>query len=222
MTRPVICRENSAPSCSIAPQSLTPFIRELRDQGGLRVADVGAGRLRATRPLLRAGFQVWIVETPLQLERTKELVEGAQHRYPNLQPPLTERDFCCSSLKLDGVTTICVLHTIPEKWIRCRLLRAIRRNMKPGAKLLIDVPFDLPYYRGPGRTVTKYRDGYLMGGKEVHTFFKEFSESELVTFVKRCGFKLEHNLGVRRHHAVVFTVPRDGSRVQGGGPSRRL
>ena len=201
---PAIRPENSAPSCMIPPISMSKFIIEAKGREYRRVADVGCGRLRTTLPLLKAGFEVWTVDTPLQLARTRKLRDRTARRYPNLRQSLSADDFGTRRLSLDGAACVCVLHTVPSRAERVKILRAIHQNLKLGGLVLIDVPYDLAYYHRSGGDIRRFRDGYAMGTGSVHTFFKEYDETELTSFVASQGFVLERNTKVRRHHALLF------------------
>jgi hypothetical protein len=203
---PIIRPENSAPSCTTPPLSLSHFLAEARARKLRRVVDVGAGRLRATNPLLDAGLDVWTVETELQLARTAELLSSARRRYPRLRTPLSAGQFGSSALNLDGAVCICVLHTVPAIRGRTEILRALRKNLSVGGLLLLDVPHGLTYYHRPDSRAKEFLDGYIMGPGPVHTFFKEYTESELVSTVERRGFEFVRNLGIRRHHAILFAA----------------
>ena len=203
-----IRRENSVPSQTAPPKCLLDFIDICKQSNVRRVADIGAGRLRSTLPMLEAGLMVWAVDTPTQLDRVADLTAQTKRRYPNLRGPLTESDFAKSRLGLNGAVTVCVLHTIPESDIRAKLLDSIRRNTNPGGYVLIDVPHGEPYYSSLMTQDRRFRDGYVMGSGRLRTFYKEFAQEELVRFVVGRGFTYQRDLRVRRHHSLLFTARR--------------
>lgn len=198
--------EYSVPNQSTPPQCISPFLNLCRKERVHTIVDVGAGKLRSTFPLLRQGLDVWIVDTKFQLLRCSKLIAQARTKYKNLRGVLSLEAFSRANLRLDGATMISVLHTIPKLETRSELLRAVKRNVKPGGLVLIDVPFGEPYYTRRMNPRRHIFDGYVMGAGRIRTFYKLFKEKELHTLVERIGFKLIGNLGIRRHHSMIFTV----------------
>src|SRR5947207_14624402 len=114
--------------------------------------------------------------------------------------------FSRSRLRLDAATMISVLHIIPRRDTRLELLNAVKRNLKASGLFLVDVPFGEPYYKH--RMIPRKRifDGYVMGAGRTRTFHKEFRQKEISKLVQRMGFRFKGNLGIRRHHSLIFTA----------------
>jgi len=147
---------------------------------------------------------VWAVDTETQLDRIDGILSEVRSEFGDRLCSMSIKEFSSSRLRLDAAVIVCVLHTIPSVKARKDLLRAIRRNVKKGGKLLVDVPFGEPYYRRKMTMERRYRDGYLMGCGSCRTFYKEFDEEEIKSLVEEFGFLFELKLDVRRHHALVF------------------
>jgi len=197
--------ENSVPSQMLPPLCIHPFIQSCSHWKVRTLADVGAGRLRSAIPLLRRGFDVCAVETDVQLSRIEDLISDINRRAIGARLTcMSIEEFSSSRLMLDGAISICVLHTIPDTQTRKGILLAIRRNVKAGGHVLVDVPFGEPYYRKKMTKDRSYRDGFLMGRESCMTFYKDYQEEELIEFVEELGFGFEKNYQIRRHHALLF------------------
>ncbi len=157
--------------------------------GASRLLDFGAGALRHTLPLLRAGFEVTAVEYAKAYERPRaaEFKETAE-RHNGFTRLMWPHDFVKSSHKYDAALLTFVLQVVPTKVDREAILRAIADRLdKNGHKRV--------YYAsrvGEARSLEDdmiYNDGWVRGrGINDRTFYTEWTASETDEFFKQAGF----------------------------------
>lgn len=174
----IIRVENSAPSQSQPAKSVSWAASLLGDLKVHSVADIGCGRLRNLPVLIRNFSKIMLIDTELQCNRIKSDV-------PHSKEVLLQStdQFEKSSERFDAAFLISVLHIMPSRQRRFRLLETAFRKIKLGGFLVVDVPTGENYYlRRCGRH-NAFRDGYLMGKSGTRTFYKLFSAKELDALV---------------------------------------
>ena len=194
--------ENSAPT-QTKPSAVVGFATNVcREAGCKSVIDVGCGRLRHLAALGQSFEKVWVVDTQLQYERTKQEFATLMASYPAVQEYVPYEEFKSSALEAEAAMLILVLHVIPRKEERISLLRSIHKNLRAGGLLFVAVPFGEPYYKQRMTNENKYLDGFVMGASAVKTFHKEFTERQLKGLLRQSGFDPLGRLGmIRRQHS---------------------
>jgi len=170
----VITVENSAPFQKKTAKSVTWAAEILRDLGVTRVVDIGCGRLRNLKVFQTFFSHITLVDTELQCKRTKDLV-------PKLEQVRlidTER-FMQYKNKFHAAFLISVLHIIPDKKSRERILSMAIEKVRGPGYIVIDVPYGENYYRQKCTIENKYRDGWIMGDGQNRTFYKNYNAREL-------------------------------------------
>jgi hypothetical protein len=176
----------------------------LKEKNGSRVIEIGAGCLRNSLYLLKAGFKVSVLEVPGMEARFAEkfarfrVLGGAFiHHIPR------KRTF-------ELAVATFVVETICDKEERARILRNLCESLHHTGCLLISV-------RGPSDLVTAHErgrrcsDGYLTPG---YTFARSYTRSQLQSLLIRSGFKnveFFHRKGVKSPellHAIAWRVNR--------------
>mgnify|MGYP005849085237 CR=1 FL=1 len=122
-------------------QDDVPFILEYALEEGSPVVDVGAGTGRITLPLAREGLKVYALDSdPDMLGQLAQATAKAQELEGEVLPILGDmRDFILpepAAMALCSVNTFLYLGSVDQQR---RALSAIRRNLKPGGLLWLDV-----------------------------------------------------------------------------------
>jgi hypothetical protein len=151
----------------------------LRHKVGCNVIEIGAGCLRNSLFLQKAGFKVTILEVTGMEARFPESFAKFRNRGGIFIPRLPNK-------KQFGLAVATfVLETICDKNLRAEIVRDIYNSLDDSGCLIISV-------RGPGDLVTAWRrgtrcsDGYLTPG---YTFARSHTRSQLVRLLTRSGFR---------------------------------
>jgi hypothetical protein len=150
----------------------------LKQRKGCRVIEIGAGCLRNSLVLQKAGFKVSVLEVP-----------GMESRFPGnfaefrkLGGTFTPRLSQTKRFGL-GVATF-VLETICDKKLRAKIAADLSNSLDESGCVIISV-------RGPSDLVTaqqegkRHTDGYITPG---YTFARSYTRRQLRTFLTRSGF----------------------------------
>ena len=163
-----------------APILQTPFVRALlKGRPGCKVIEIGAGFLRNSLFLLKAGFRVTALEVP-----------GMEERFPDSFADFRTRGGAFTfrlprSPRFDLALATFVIETICNKRIRARILRDLCRSLNHSGCLIISA-------RGPSDLVTAHQkgvrcsDGYLTPG---YTFARSYTPKQLLKLLSGCGFR---------------------------------
>ncbi|HEY5377890.1 MAG TPA: hypothetical protein VIK01_29615 [Polyangiaceae bacterium] len=164
-------------------------VRWMKELGCTRVLDFGAGVLRHSIPLLKAGFEVTAVEYQRAYDRPK----GAEYRaiaerYPGFTRLMWPGDFVKSKVKYDVAILAYVLQVVPVKTDREVILEQVAKRFDQNG------PKRLYYASRFGDAVgledsTRYNDGWVKGrGANDRTFYTEWSAADTNAFFKREGY----------------------------------
>jgi len=164
------------------------FIPFLQRKGNVqKILDFGAGALRHTFPLLKAGFEVCAVEFEEAFTRpTGKKALAKARRNPNFTTLIWPRDFLSSSRKFDAAILAFVMQTMPVPRERMAVISAINKKLTSDGYLL--------YMSRYGQISTdmnknKISDGYFMWpSRTVHSFYREFSTEETHEIMKAKKF----------------------------------
>lgn len=166
--------ENSAPSQKRAAKSVSWAAPVLRELGVTCVVDVGCGRLRNLDVFQRSFSDITLVDTKLQFKRIKDLVPKSQ----KIRLLDAER-FRDDKRRYHAAFIISVLHILPDRKTRKRVISLAIRKLCRFGYIVVDVPTGENYYRHKCKAENKYRDGWLMGEGKYKTFYKKYSAREL-------------------------------------------
>ena len=179
-----------APSLSSNTGLVDSVISWMKEHNCRRILDFGAGALRHSLPLLRAGFEVTAVEYENAFKRpVASKKRAAAQRFAHFEDLVWPHDFLKSREKYDVVILVFVLQTVPEKKERDTILKEIAKRLdRNGPRRL--------YYasRFGDRTETdtrhRYKDGFIRKlDNEYQTFYTEWAPSETEKFMKKRGFE---------------------------------
>jgi ubiquinone/menaquinone biosynthesis C-methylase UbiE len=144
------------------------------------------------------------------IDNSQKLIEIARQKYSNvnfqffdgLKIPFPDNHF-------DVVYCIAVLHHIPGIDLRQEFLREARRVLKPGGKLILTTWY--LWQKDTGwRLLFKYTLKKLIGKSRLDFFdlmepwnkteryFRNFRKDELKYLIKKCGFRIEDFLVLKR------------------------
>jgi hypothetical protein len=168
-------------------ENLIPWMQE---RGCKKILDFGAGALRHTFPLLKAGFEVIAVEYESAYDRpkAKEYLTEAR-KDSGFTELIWPHSFLHSKIRYDVALLMYVLQVIPVKVEREIALKAIGEHFNRNG------PKRLYYASRYGEAVNlsddaKYNDGWVMG-KSVHdrTFYTEWNAATTDQLFEHCGYK---------------------------------
>jgi hypothetical protein len=174
----------------------------LKHKEGCNLIEIGAGCLRNSLFLLKAGFKVTVLEVPGMEARFPENFAKFRSRGGTFTPRLLKkRQFGLA------VATF-VLETICDKNLRAEIIRDLCNSLDDSGCLIISV-------RGPSDLVTAQQkgkrcsDGYLTPGR---TFARSYTRDQLVRLLTRGGFrriKFFHRKGIEAPellHALAWRL----------------
>lgn len=171
--------EYSALSQKISAYSVRWASKCLAKQGVTNVAEVGCGRLR-NLSVLREYFEtVDLVETNNQIKKIRDLVPES-----NAVNLLSNEEFEKQNTKYDAIFLISVLHTLPYKIDRAKILQVCESNLNNGGILVLDVPQSETYYNRRRSTSRKFNDVWLIRHGDRYSFYKSYFRAELNNFVR--------------------------------------
>ena len=177
----------SLPSNAGLIQSVTDWMKE---HHCTRVLDFGAGALRHTIPLLRAGFEVTAVEYENAFKRPVAAKKRTMaKRFAHFEDLVWPHDFVRSREKYDVVLLVFVLQTVPEKKERDAILSEIAKKLDRNG------PRRLYYASRIGDTSNSdklhlYKDGFVRKlENKYQTFYTEWTSSETESLFKKWKFE---------------------------------
>lgn len=148
---------------------------------GTNILDYGAGKLRNTHFLLKHGYQVSIIETPLQLlNLASHDLSKIQHIY-SIEEDIYEQ--------FDVILCSFVLNVIPKEEERGRILTRSRQLLKEDGHIFLEVRKSRGILKNKHKMV--YRDGYVIGNGTKKTFQKPYEKEEIVDYVSAHGYSVE-------------------------------
>ena len=187
--------------------------RDGKALSGLRIADQGCGKLRHYRVLAPLARQLYLVDTDVQL--TTPHVDGRRtftiEEFPEKEREkgslevrlLRDDEFERSSLGLDCVFSIAVFDVVlPD--VRFSLISAARRNLKRGGWFVVIIPRNDSSILARCAKKNEHRDGHLFSHHGIHTFYRNFLDTDpVVTWCRTRGLELIKDLS-RYHQACLL------------------
>jgi hypothetical protein len=181
------------PSSRVVTQRLIPF---LKSKGVTTVLDFGAGALRHTIPLLRAGFEVCAVEFEEGFQRpvSRKALKKAK-RFHNFSALIWPKQFVRDPRRFDAALLVYVLQIMPVPSEREEVLRQLQRKLNSDTYLFYASRFDQITAHDRSHRVS---DGYYRWPKrEHHSFYREFTTEETREMMSRHGFSRIKSLSER-------------------------
>jgi hypothetical protein len=173
---------------------------------GPLVVDQGCGQLRNVETLLSISNRIVLVDTERQLS-TKHLFydqrltvcEFAEQHWSDKEVTvLTAKEFAKLSLNADIVFSINVLDVVLPT-TRDELLRAARRNLSTTGMLAVFVPRNDTWTLRRCRSAQRFTDGYVFRNRDAHTFYHNWTNSEMKSLVNKWGFEIVKDVSVHRY-----------------------
>jgi hypothetical protein len=171
---------------ALAAKSIIRYSKFFRHQGAVRVLDYGAGKLRNAAYLTKQGFTVYAADLPEQIAQLRQLPAARP-----LAGILDSNQLSASCLNVDLVLSTYVFNIISKSDDQGAYIGNIRRNLKVGGYLLMEV---------------RCRQLHDCGAGCSHYFkcsdcAKTYTHSELDQFLTPFGFKrISHYYG---NHALA-------------------
>lgn len=185
----------SSPSGGIPPKKviINEVIPFFKSEMLRSVLDLGAGALRHTIPLLKAGFQVYAVEFKELFQRRSCLgmLKNARN-YKNFSTLMTPSDFIANKRKYDAALLCNVLQIMPVEKERRILLKYISEKLHNQAYLLYIGSVSGAYKRNLLHVLHRVNDGYFVRAKrEYKAFYRDFTAEEIHALMAEFGFQRE-------------------------------
>jgi SAM-dependent methyltransferase len=192
--------ENSAPSQTRSAKSVRWAAPLLEEKGVSSVCDYGCGRLRNLSIYRQHFDEITLVDTELQCSRIRP--DAPDDEDITLSD---SESFESTGTKFDAVFLVCVLHVIPHREERVRLLEEAQSHIEEGGFLLIDVPQGESYYLEKDKPENRYRDGILLSSGRYNTFYKNYHSEELDSLIKEStDIKFKFKKGISSHLVRVW------------------
>jgi hypothetical protein len=184
----VVDLTRSAPTQIRAVPAIEELSEHWEQKGYQQVIDVGCGRLRNSLVLVEH-FALWICDFPEQL-RNPNLADRLAKlaASPNFRGAVEADALENRGLEADAAVLAFVLHTLPEEALRVQLIRNVVRNTRPPHEIFIAVPNGEYYYRQRMAEQNRFNDGYLFGSGKRRTFYRDYSASQIDSFMAQLGF----------------------------------
>lgn len=153
----------------------TQLINELyNDNKNISILDYGAGRLRNSLYLSNNGYNVSVLDTPLQ----KEKWDLDCVKFENIY---TTNDVI--DKEYDVVLCSYVLNVIPEYNVRTSIINSIYKVLKDEGMLIIEVRGDRSL--NSVKNKIPFNDGFICGLGNTRTFQKPYSKDDIIAFVEK-------------------------------------
>lgn len=164
------------------------FIPLLGQRESIRVLDFGAGALRHTLPLLRAGFEVCAVEFERTFTRPASSRALARARKnSNFTTLIWPHEFLRDRRRFDAAILAFVIQTMPRPDERAVALRAISEKLVRDGYLLYMARYG---QITAGMRLHRVGDGFFTWPKRSeHSFYREFGTEETHRMMKRRKLK---------------------------------
>jgi hypothetical protein len=158
--------------------------------------DFGAGALRHTVPLIRAGFQVCAVEFEEQFARpTCSVAREKAQKNGNFSSLIWPRQFQNDKRRFDAAMLCYVLQTMPIPRERELVLHYLRKKLRDDSYLLWMSRYGQMDDASRSNTVV---DGiYRWKERQHHSFYREFTAEETHELLETYKFRHVKSLGVR-------------------------
>jgi SAM-dependent methyltransferase len=176
-------------------------LERLRDLGGARVLEVGAGSGRDSFPLLEAGAEVYLLDYSIPS------LELMARQLGDRRPEVRVLGGDAFRLPFPDATFDIVFHQgllehfrppLPE-----RMLREHRRVLKEGGLVLVDVPQRWHYY-------TPLKHVLILLGRWFAGWETEYSAGGLEKLVRSAGLEVVHTYGAWSSPSIPYKVLRKG------------
>lgn len=154
-------------------------------ENNINILDYGAGKLRNTKYLIQHGHRVIIIDTPLQLQRSQQLITDLEIEvYADVA---NIKDDCFKYILCSYVLNVVV--SVSD---RKRIVSQMNRILTPEGKAVIEVRRTNGVLKN--KYIQPYRDGYIIGKNNIQTFQKPFEAEELVDFLEGSGLRVEQTI----------------------------
>jgi alkylated DNA repair protein alkB family protein 8 len=159
------------------------------------------------------------------LDNSEKLIEIAKENFPDakffigdaLNLPFQDNFF-------DKVYSIALLHHIPSEGFRIKVLKEVKRVLKPGGILILtcwrihrlrEILALLKYtlLKIIGRSKLDFKDFFVPWGKKMLRYYHFFTQRELENLVKKVGFEIldfgvvKNKRGNRQNYYIVSQKP---------------
>lgn len=156
----------------------------VKNYNGGKSLDYGFGKLRNSEYMLKNNVSLDILDTDLQIKRSKEKIEKL-----NIENVYNATESLDKN-KYDSVLLSFVLNVVPEEDERVGILKKIKWSLKETGLLYIEVRNEK--FVENLKNKEPYNDGILVGSGKKKTFQKPFSLNEITQFVTVNGFEVLH------------------------------
>lgn len=193
-------------------------IRYLAEKNGYcedsKIADQGCGALRHLRELMKYYNYIYMVDTELQINRSRE-IEGKKttiKEYINgLKIPnktfelMSNKEFLRANLGLDAIFNLCTFDVVlPET--RKEMLKAAEKNLRKGGCFVLIVPRNDSSILCRCKKENMYADGHYFKNRGAYTFYTNFRDHNgLINMASEYNLELIEDISIYRHVCLVFT-----------------
>lgn len=175
------------------------------------VLDYGAGRLRNAYFLLEQGFNVSILDTPLQMCYIRDYDQS------NFEAVYTIHDQIHSYY--EAILCSYVLNVIPFIEERNQVMQKLYDLLSDGGCAYLEVRKRTGIMKTKNRE--PFEDGFVIGGNKTKTFQKPFEKQEFVEYVASFGFVVSSISSTSDSWSIIAQKPMTNNwTAQGIKPSQ--
>jgi hypothetical protein len=182
----------------------------LKARNARTVVDFGAGALRHTFPLLKAGFEVCVVEFEEAFSRPVcAEMRAKASRKGNFSALVWPRDFRKTKRRFDAALLCYVLQVMPIADERKDVIKEVAKHLSDDGYLLY---MSRVAQLTPHDARHKVEDGvYRWPERDTHSFYREFTPEETQRLFEPYGFTRIRSLSTRGTEQIYFYTVGKGS-----------
>lgn len=189
-----------APDFSRTRWRMWPEFKNFREyvEDGDKVLDAGCGNGRLLELLGDKDIDY------VGVDFSENLIKIAQKKHPQYKFLVGDvLDLSLEDNSFDVVFSVAVLHHIPSKEFRQKVLEEVRRVLKPQGTLILTVwdvwgkkkawlnVLKYGFLKILGKTKLDFLDVLVPWGKKTLRYYHYFTKTELINLVNKAGFEIE-------------------------------
>lgn len=173
--------------------------------------DYGCGRFRYTIPLSRRVRHVWAVDSSYQIDREQQIANRRTNLRKYARRYLSNVSVCEAGSQVwrrkrfDFILCANVLSAIPHKADRVKVLRDLKRALRPHGLLLASTQYRNTHFKEwrTSASAVRVRDGWFVKGLRGASFYAIIPPKELQQLCLSAGLRVTR-LGSKGETAFVF------------------
>lgn len=174
------------------------------------VVDQGCGQLRHVNLLLTVSKKLILVDTDYQLSVCHDfngqqltIREFVHEHWPNKNiSVLSSNEFSRVQIRANTIFSINVLDVTTSD-VRNEIAKAAKRNLAPQGHYVLIIPRNDAWTLRICKPTNRYSDGYTFPHSRGYTYYRNWSDGAILTWVHKQGFDIVQNLSNYRQVALI-------------------